>query len=224
MRKLLSLLALSLLLASCHSRQPLPQSTSAAAEIYNLYAQREDLTVALIGNYHIGDNNFNAVMLQANDESQWDSLFRELRLPQNINPKEEANKTNAMVIRVEADSNTLAHASGSSLGAKLMQQIGQIVDSLHLEEGNETEASASDGDPTSQDYTLEEFDSTKCNPLLIASRNYGKTGYIILADIENFTLWLFFYSTEEELFSIIDYAIREKWAPDDTTSAEGVSD
>ena len=40
-----------LLLAACQHDDVLPEATSAAKEVYLQYADRKDLTVALIGNY-----------------------------------------------------------------------------------------------------------------------------------------------------------------------------
>ena len=62
-----------LLLAACQHDDVLPEATSAAKEVYLQYADRKDLTVALIGNYQ----GYNAVMLQAQTKEDWLQLCEE---------------------------------------------------------------------------------------------------------------------------------------------------
>ncbi len=56
-----------ILLVACQRDEALPEATSAAKEVYLQYADRKDLTVALIGNYQ----GYNAVMLQAQTKEDW---------------------------------------------------------------------------------------------------------------------------------------------------------
>ena len=56
-----------LLLVACQHEEVMPEATSAAKEVYLQYADRKDLTVALIGNYQ----GYNAVMLQAQTKEDW---------------------------------------------------------------------------------------------------------------------------------------------------------
>ena len=62
-----------LLLAACQREAEMPEATSAAKEVYMQYADRKDLTVAMIGDYQ----GYNAVMLQAQDAEDWLRLCEE---------------------------------------------------------------------------------------------------------------------------------------------------
>ncbi|MBR3411918.1 MAG: hypothetical protein IKG81_04430, partial [Bacteroidales bacterium] len=62
-----------LLLVACQHEEVMPEATSAAKEVYLQYADRKDLTVALIGNYQ----GYNAVMLQAQTKADWLQLCEE---------------------------------------------------------------------------------------------------------------------------------------------------
>ena len=67
-------------LVACQ-REELPETTSAAKEVYLQYADRKDLTVALIGDYC----GYNAVMLQAQDASGWLQLCEEFGVQKHVN-------------------------------------------------------------------------------------------------------------------------------------------
>ena len=62
-----------ILLVACQRDEALPEATSAAKEVYLQYADRKDLTVALIGDYQ----GYNAVMLQAQTTEDWLRLCEE---------------------------------------------------------------------------------------------------------------------------------------------------
>ncbi len=69
-----------LLLAACQREAEMPEATSAAKEVYMQYADRKDLTVAMIGDYQ----GYNAVMLQAQDAEGWLRLCEEFGVKVNV--------------------------------------------------------------------------------------------------------------------------------------------
>ena len=58
---------------SCQRNEVESTYTTAAKEIYKKYALRENLTVALIGEY----KGYNAVMLQAHTDEEWEFICKE---------------------------------------------------------------------------------------------------------------------------------------------------
>ena len=69
---------------SCKSSQVEPSDINKAKEIYKKYASRNDLTVALIGEY----KGYNAVMLQAHTDEEWEFICNEF----DIDPEKEINQ------------------------------------------------------------------------------------------------------------------------------------
>ena len=79
---LLMIAAMSVL--SCKSSQVEPNDINKAKEIYKKYASRNDLTVALIGEY----KGYNAVMLKAHTDEEWEFICKEF----DIKPEKEINQ------------------------------------------------------------------------------------------------------------------------------------
>lgn len=80
MKRILFPVLLILLAVSCQREEELPEATSAAKEVYLQYADRKDLTVALIGDYQ----GYNAVMLQAQDNEGWLHLCEEFGIQSTV--------------------------------------------------------------------------------------------------------------------------------------------
>lgn len=95
---LVLLLAIGML--SCNDRTVSPDESKtcekAALELYCKYAENSNLTVAYLGNLSINEKDIDAVMLQANNETDWETLKRDFgfvpfdtanfRCPSNDNP------------------------------------------------------------------------------------------------------------------------------------------
>ena len=82
--KQIILLLTVLLWVACQRDETLPEATSAAKEVYLQYADRKDLTVALIGDYQ----GYNAVMLQAQTTEDWLRLCEEFGVKKHVNANE----------------------------------------------------------------------------------------------------------------------------------------
>jgi hypothetical protein len=68
---------LALWLSACKERTEIPETKAcekAALELYCKYADNEDLTVAYLGDLSINGKCIDALMLQANDETDWEAL------------------------------------------------------------------------------------------------------------------------------------------------------
>lgn len=71
---------LAIVLAACKERTALPETTScekAAMEFYYKYADHADLTVAYLGDLSVNGKCIDALMLQADNESEWEILKRD---------------------------------------------------------------------------------------------------------------------------------------------------
>jgi hypothetical protein len=82
MKKLLTYLVLLLAigLSACKEKTDAPETKAcekAALELYCKYADNEELTVAYLGDLSINGKCIDALMLQANDETDWETLKRD---------------------------------------------------------------------------------------------------------------------------------------------------
>ena len=73
MKRIFLLLTMAVLMLSCERNEMEIPYTTAAKEIYKKYAPRENLTVALVGEY----KGYNAVMLQAHTDEEWEFICKE---------------------------------------------------------------------------------------------------------------------------------------------------
>lgn len=76
MKRIFLLLTMAAVMLSCEKNEMESPYTTAAKEIYNKYAPRENLTVALLGEY----KGYNAVMLQAHTDEEWQFICKEFDL------------------------------------------------------------------------------------------------------------------------------------------------
>ena len=53
---------------------------NAALELYSKYADNTNLTVAYLGDLNINEKSIDALMLQANDEADWETLKQDFGL------------------------------------------------------------------------------------------------------------------------------------------------
>lgn len=209
-----------LLLAACQRDELLPEATSAAKEVYLQYADRKDLTVALIGGYQ----GYNAVMLQARTRVDWLRLCEEFGVKKYVDAGAlDSTKVSSLTIASFNTGNynniedVLSHLSDSGI----REIVSHIYDSLNgLEPA-----------PYSQPYSIRidtAYAVTKRmhydHGVLVDSSGVpdtvvpkylnkqlmettivkGHTGYIIHDDSDALTLWLFFYSNESEKSQILN--------------------
>lgn len=211
-----TIIALTLiLLAACQRDNLLPESTSAAKEVYLQYADRKELTVALIGDYR----GYNAVMLQAQTKEDWLRLCEEFGVQKNIDASTLDSTKVSSLTTVSKSSGTIRNVD--SIFAAGDARLQRIVDSVLQEALRSGKMSGNVVIDTTYSFThREQYDhgvlvdsSTVTNlvtPLLdngllqIANR-HGDSGYIIRDDSQSLTLWLFFYSTDAEKEQILNH-------------------
>ena len=73
----LAILALALFISCRHEQDnadPTAKPDNAALELYSMYADNENLTVAYMGDFVLNGNKIDALMLQANDDEDWIQL------------------------------------------------------------------------------------------------------------------------------------------------------
>ena len=209
-----------LLLAACQRDEMLPEATSAAKEVYLQYADRKDLTVALIGGYQ----GYNAVMLQAQTTEDWLQLCEEFGVRKHVDAGAlDSTRVSSLTITSFNTGNynniedALSHLSDSSV----REIVSHIYDSL----------SGLEPTPYSQPYSIRIdtayaitkrmhydhgvlVDSSSVpdtivpkylnKQLMNTTIEKGHTGYIIHDDSDALTLWLFFYSNENEKTQILN--------------------
>ena len=203
-------------LVSCQREEELPEATSAAKEIYLQYADRKDLTVALIGDYQ----GYNAVMLQAQDNEGWLRLCEEF----GVKPLMDASALDTVKVSGLTRSSILidnfdgtpgeavtrlldsllnvASQSGVNSGQLVATRVDTIrIDTLPTVTHRESYAQ---GVLVDSSTTVGEDTIPVSDRLMQTARNHGNIGYLIHDDSDNLTLWLFFYSNMEEFSQIID--------------------
>ena len=209
-----------ILLVACQRDEALPEATSAAKEVYLQYADRKDLTVALIGDYQ----GYNAVMLQAQTTEDWLRLCEEFGVRKHMDADAlDTTKVSSLTIASFNTGNyyniedVMSHLSDSSI----REIVTNIYDSLNGLEPT----------PYSQPYTIRIdtayaitkrmhydhgvlVDSSGVSDTVIphylnkrlmnTTIEKGHTGYIIHDDSDALTLWLFFYSNDNEKTQILN--------------------
>lgn len=207
-------------LVACQREEQLPEATSAAKEVYLQYADRKDLTVALIGDYQ----GYNTVMLQAQDKEGWLRLCEEFGVKPHVDASAlDTVKVSGLTkssLRVEGFEGTpgeavtylldsllkVAAQSEMSSGRLVTTRIDTIrIDTLPTVTHRESYAQGVLVDSsTTVDRRGKSSFAPKNDRLLQTAHNHGNIGYLIHDDSESLALWLFFYSTMDEFSQIID--------------------
>ncbi len=101
-------------LAACKERTALPETTScekAAMEIYCKYAGNANLTVAYLGNLSVNGKCIDALMLQADNESEWEALKRDFgMMPYDSAGFDFPNEDNSVMVGVGFETDFLDEA------------------------------------------------------------------------------------------------------------------
>ena len=122
MKRIFLLLTMAAVMLSCEKNEMESPYTTAAKEIYNKYAPRENLTVALLGEY----KGYNAVMLQAHTDEEWQFICKEF----DIYPEKKMEITSDTTEKLFDDIDTLQF---EGLGDLLKMVIEEAMDSLEVE-------------------------------------------------------------------------------------------
>ena len=216
MKRILFPLLLILLAVSCQREEELPEATSAAKEVYLQYADRKDLTVALIGDYQ----GYNAVMLQAQTKEDWLRLCEEFGVQKQVDAdaldttrvtsitrssilidNHEGTPGEAVTLLLDSLMK-VAEQSEMTDGRLVATRIDTIrIDTLSTVTHRENYAQ---GVLIDSSTTVGEDTIPVSDRLMQTARSHGNIGYLIHDDSDNLTLWLFFYSNMEEFSQIID--------------------
>ncbi len=201
-----------LLLAACQREAELPEATSAAKDVYMQYADRKDLTVAMIGDYQ----GYNAVMLQAQDAEGWLRLCEEFGVGKRVDATAlDSTKVSSLTIgKVRStdgdDLQTLKNMLGddsviignilSNAPANILIDTSfSIIRSEHWNQGILMDFS-----------TLTDTGNLQQKEVDLMQRAivHGHSGYIVRDDSDMLTLWIFFYSTEDEKNQILNTTVQ----------------
>ena len=170
-----------LLLAGCGHVDEMPEVTSLAVDVYNHYADREEFTVALIGDYRTSRGTYNVVMFQAPDSAAWDLLDQEfIIIPRKKGP--------------------IIKGSREEVRERVWDTIDSYLSDVKQARENEEAALNPDLVKKEHEYTPAEQWIRK----ELSSKYSPTIGYMRLADNTNHILWLFFFASEEDLHAIIN--------------------
>ncbi len=227
-----------LLFVACQREEVLPEATSAAKEVYLQYADRKDLTVALIGDYQ----GYNAVMLQAQDAEGWLRLCEEFGVGKNVDANAlDSTKVSSLttvsrtggttrnIDSVETISNALLQRvidsvlqevvrSGNMSGKVVIDTAYSFVHREHYHHGVLVDSSTTTHRALNLQNNNHSSDSSAVsdilsnlldNKLLDVARQNGYCGYIVYDNSTELTLWLFFYSNNDEYDQIINNIISK---------------
>ena len=218
-------------LVTCQRDEALPEATSAAKEVYLQYADRKDLTVALIGDYQ----GYNAVMLQAQTTEDWLQLCDEFGVRGHVDA--EALDTSRVSGLTIANFNTGTYNSLEDFephsDSVIREAVSHISNSTIREAVTHIFDSLTGQSPTPNSrpisiridtcYSVSKrlhyehgvlVDSAGISDTAIPAWNKqlmnttvdnGHSGYIIHNDSDALTLWLFFYTTPTEKEQILNH-------------------
>ena len=213
-RLLLPLTLLLLLLAACQREEPLPEATTAAKAIYLKYADRTDLTVALVGGYR----GFNAVMFEAPDHEAWLQLCDDF----GVHHREDAGALDSVSVSSLKTTITRSYTLDSvpSMGEAFTQVLQELmaqhgdpaagvrIDTLLYVDTVFTSSAQYDHGvlvDSVADTLIRQAIHHDTDPLMQTALQHGDSGYLVTSDSQRLTLCLFFYSTMEEMAQIINH-------------------
>ncbi len=213
-RLLLPLTLLLLLLAACQREEPLPEATTAAKAIYLKYADRTDLTVALVGGYR----GFNAVMFEAPDHEAWLQLCDDF----GVHHREDAGALDSVSVSSLKTTITRSYTLDSvpSMGEAFTQVLQELmaqhgdpaagvrIDTLLYVDTVFTGSAQYDHGvlvDSVADTLIRQAIHHDTDPLMQTALQHGDSGYLVTSDSQRLTLCLFFYSTMEEMAQIINH-------------------
>ena len=220
-------------LASCtgHSgnTEILSESGNTALDLYYQYADRENLTVAYLGDFSLEGCKIDALMIQANDEEDWEQLKNEFGMCSEADSLGDSSATpegeKKVSVGLEIDADFV-----SELGLDTITDLGQVdeerfnrMTQIIADKMREVvNATVADDGPViigDNSMSLDEYLNTLAvavaNDLLneVVERNKAarqndnstRRGYVSAADNNNRTIWLFFYNSQEECNNILTH-------------------
>ena len=189
MKRIFLLLTMAVLMLSCERNEMESPYTTAAKEIYKKYAPRENLTVALVGEY----KGYNAVMLQAHTDEEWEFICKEF----DIDPEK----------KKDIDDDSTKEKKNLDLGDTLQFEVEGLGDILKIiiktaldSVEEEVKALAKEENDTSIYYN---FDAKRkeIKDKMAKDQLFGedKQQRVCSYDVEKRILWVYYYNSFTEL-------------------------
>ena len=234
MKKITILSATLLLLApipvACQ-HHTMPEATEAAKAVYEQYADREGLTVALVGDYHTDRGTYTAVMMQADDDSTWHQLLGDFGfdyLPETVSAKLDSlpfapvkvtslSKGISTVVATDSLDNALVGLP-EDIKKIVLDAIGDAKHSGSMTI-TRTETYRNDTLVSAQADTTHTIDTAHVRrmvgegSLMHTANSNGDHGYIDYCDHSTRTLWLFFFRTAQEMEDILKQVVDTQLPP-----------
>ena len=207
-----------LMLTACQPEAELPEATSAAKEVYMQYADRKDLTVAIIGDYQ----GYNAVMLQAQDADGWLQLCEEFGVNEQVDVAMlDSTKVSSLKTMSFTDDTVSFFGNPDSMqlpglyGEFFSNMIDSMMSSGTCHKYLDTAYTITRHEKWVNGHLVDKSRDTAtgndarkliCSDdrLLHTAHEHGNCGYLVRGDSKSLSLWLFFYSNKEELSQIIN--------------------
>ena len=201
-----------LLLAACQREAELSEATSAAKEVYMQYADRKDLTVAMIGDYQ----GYNAVMLQAQDAEGWLRLCEEFGVGKRVDATAlDSTKVSSLTIgKVRStdgdDLQTLKNMLGddSVIIENILSNapVNILIDTSFSIIRNEhwNQGILMDFSTLTDTGNLQQKEVDLMQRAIV----HGHCGYIVRDDSDMLTLWIFFYRKEKKKNQILNTTVQ----------------
>ncbi|MBR5783806.1 MAG: hypothetical protein IKY43_01400 [Bacteroidales bacterium] len=185
MKRIFLLLMIAVVMLSCQRNEVESTYTTAAKEIYKKYALRENLTVALIGEY----KGYNAVMLQAHTDEEWEFICKEF----DIDP-EKKNETASDTKEKKVDDMDTLQFEG--LGDLLKIIIETALDSVE----EEVKALAKEENDTSI-YSNFDAKRKEIKDKMAKDQLFGedKQQRLCSYNVETRIIWVYYYNSLTEL-------------------------
>lgn len=200
------------LCAACTS--PHDDVVSAAMDIYEQYADHSStLTVAYIGDYTCDNYDYNAVMLQTADSAEWKWLMAEFGvMAPMVPPQSGVMMGDAAMLQGDAAQAPSGEGHGVVMAsleidttrdfkdtAEFLAYIDSLSRAMLLSMGRDTAGlRATMVFNADSVQTLPESMSAQQTRMAGFTRDHGQAGYLISADYDTQTLWLFFFGNADE--------------------------
>ena len=102
---LCKLMVVCVLLVSCVGKTKYSETTALAYSVYQLYADREDVTVSLVGDYKVDTNSYTLLLFRTQDSISWIALLNEFGIQPETDldiftlktPREDKNAVSALL-------------------------------------------------------------------------------------------------------------------------------
>lgn len=189
MKRIFLLLMIAAVMLSCEKNEMESPYTTAAKEIYNKYAPRENLTVALVGEY----KGYNAVMLQAHTDEEWEFICKEF----DIDPEK----------KKDIDDDSTKEKKNLDLGDTLQFEVEGLGDILKIiiktaldSVEEEVKALAKEENDTSI-YSNFDAKRKEIKDKMAKDQLFGedKQQRVCSYDVEKRILWVYYYNSFTEL-------------------------